>query len=184
MTGPGPTGWDSGKSEAKRLEWARPWDQVLDWQLPHAKWFVGGQLNVSVNCLDRHLRGARRNQAALIWEGEPGDVRVLTYWDLHREVCRAANAMRRLGVSKGDRVAIYLPMIPEAAIAMLACARIGAIHSVVFGGLLGRVAARPDQRRRGGLPDHRRRRLSPWLGGAAEALRRRRGARVAPASAT
>ncbi len=122
------------EDEAKRLEWSRPWETVLEWQLPHAKWFAGGELNVSVNCLDRHLRGARRNQAALIWEGEPGDTRVLTYWDLHREVCRAANALRRLGVQKGDRVAIYLPMIPEAAIAMLACARIGAIHSVVFGG--------------------------------------------------
>jgi acetyl-CoA synthetase len=122
------------QDEAKRLEWAAPWQAVLEWELPHAKWFVGGKLNVSVNCLDRHLVGARRNQAALIWEGEPGDRRVLTYWELHREVCRAANALRRLGVGKGDRVAIYLPMIPEAAIAMLACARIGAIHSVVFGG--------------------------------------------------
>ncbi|MDX2208632.1 MAG: acetate--CoA ligase [Gemmatimonadales bacterium] len=120
--------------EAGRLDWFTPWAMVLEWQPPHAKWFQGGTLNVSVNCLDRHLQGARRNQAALIWEGEPGDRRVLTYWELHREVCRAANALTRLGVSRGDRVAIYLPMIPEAAIAMLACARIGAVHSVVFGG--------------------------------------------------
>jgi len=122
------------ETEARRLDWSTPWRDVLDWQLPHAKWFVGGKLNASVNCLDRHLGGARRNQAALIWEGEPGDSKVLTYWELHREVCRAANALRRLGVGRGDRVAIYLPMIPEAVIAMLACARIGAIHSVVFGG--------------------------------------------------
>jgi acetyl-CoA synthetase len=122
------------EEEAKRLEWFTPWHTVLDWQLPHAKWFVGGTLNVTVNCLDRHVRSSRRNQAALIWEGEPGDRRVLTYWELSREVGRAANALRSLGVKKGERVAIYLPMIPEAAIAMLACARIGAIHSVVFGG--------------------------------------------------
>ena len=119
---------------AAELEWFTPWTNVLEWDLPHAKWFTGGTLNVSVNCLDRHVRGAKRNQAALIWEGEPGDRRVLTYWELYRETCRAANALRKLGVKRGDRVAIYLPMIPEAAIAMLACARIGAVHSVVFGG--------------------------------------------------
>jgi len=119
---------------AEDLAWFQRWDQVLDWQPPHAKWFVGGQLNVAHNCLDRHLHGPRRNKAALIWEGEPGDVRTYTYWDLHREVSQFANALKGLGVEKGDRVAIYLPMIPEAAIAMLACARIGAIHSVVFGG--------------------------------------------------
>ena len=111
-----------------------PGPRVLEWTPPHAKWFVGGKLNVSVNCVDRHLAGPRRNKAALIWEGEPGDRRTLTYWELAREVGRAANALRALGVRKGDRVAIYLPMIPEAAIAMLACARIGAVHSVVFGG--------------------------------------------------
>jgi len=120
--------------QARALEWIRPWDRVLDWNLPHAKWFVGGKLNASANCLDRHLGGPLRNKAAIIWEGEPGDRRVLTYWDLARETRRAANALKRLGVRKGDRVAIYLPMIPEAAIAMLACARIGAIHSVIFGG--------------------------------------------------
>ena len=119
---------------ALRLRWSAPWQRVLDWQPPFAKWFVGGRLNVSENCLDRHLTGARRNKAAIIWEGEPGERRVLTYQALHREVCRCANALRALGVRSGDRVGIYLPMIPEAAIAMLACARIGATHSVVFGG--------------------------------------------------
>jgi acetyl-CoA synthetase len=120
--------------EAQRLEWMQPWTRVLDWQPPHARWFVDGKLNASVNCLDRHLTGPRRNKAALVWEGEPGDRRVLTYWDLAREVSRCANGLKALGVERGDRVAIYLPLIPEAVIAMLACARIGAVHSVVFGG--------------------------------------------------
>src|SRR5215212_6761747 len=120
--------------QAGALEWMAPWKRVLDWKPPHARWFVDGRLNVSANCLDRHLTGARRNKAALVWEGEPGDRRVLTYWDLAREVRRCANALKGLGIRRGDRVAIYLPMIPEAAIAMLACARIGAVHSVVFGG--------------------------------------------------
>ncbi|MBI2762049.1 MAG: acetate--CoA ligase [Chloroflexi bacterium] len=119
---------------AEDLHWFRKWDRVLDWQPPFAKWFVGGTTNVSYNCLDRHLDGSRKNKAAIIWEGEPGDQRVLTYQMLHREVCRFANALKSLGVEAGDRVGIYLPMIPEAAIAMLACARIGAPHSVVFGG--------------------------------------------------
>ena len=120
--------------QAAALEWSVPWSQVLDWQPPHAKWFVNGKLNASVNCLDRHIRTARRNKAALIFEGEPGDQRTLTYWDLYVGVNRFANVLKSLGVRKGDRVAIYLPLIPEAAIAMLACARIGAIHSVIFGG--------------------------------------------------
>jgi acetyl-CoA synthetase len=120
--------------EAERLDWVTPWKAVLEWSPPHAKWFTGGRLNAAVNCVDRHLQSPRRNKAAIIWEGEPGDRRVLTYWELAREVGRCANALRRLGVRRGDRVAIYLPMIPEAAIAMLACARIGAAHSVVFGG--------------------------------------------------
>ena len=119
---------------ARELVWARPWKKVLDWKPPKAKWFVGGKLNASVNCLDRHVSGPRRNKAALIWEGEPGDQRVLTYRELHREVQKFANVMKRLGIAKGDRVTLYLPMIPELPIAMLACARIGAIHSVVFGG--------------------------------------------------
>jgi len=122
------------EAEARRLDWMVPWTKALTWKPPHARWFEGGKLNASANCLDRHLTGPRRNKAAIIWEGEPGDRRVYTYWALAREVGRAANALRRLGVKKGDRVAIYLPMIPEAAIAMLACARIGAPHSVVFGG--------------------------------------------------
>ncbi|HET9985431.1 MAG TPA: acetate--CoA ligase [Longimicrobiales bacterium] len=119
---------------ARELEWFEPWTEVLEWRPPHARWFVGGKLNAAHNCLDRHLAGPRRNKAALIWEGEPGDERVYTYWDLHREVSRFANVLKSLGVKRGDRVAIYLPMVPEAAIAMLACARIGAVHSVVFGG--------------------------------------------------
>ena len=121
-------------TEARELEWMKLWDRVLEWKPPHAEWFTGGKLNVAVNCIDRHIRDARRNKAALVWEGEPGDRRTLTYWDLYCEVNKFANALRELGVEKGDRVAIYLPMIPEAAISMLACARIGAIHSVVFGG--------------------------------------------------
>lgn len=118
----------------KELDWFEKWDTVLDWQPPFAKWFVGGKLNITYNCLDRHLKTWRRNKAALIWEGEPGDSRTLTYAQLHREVCQTANVLKQLGVGKGDRVGIYMPMVPEAAIAMLACARIGAPHTVVFGG--------------------------------------------------
>jgi acetyl-CoA synthetase len=121
-------------SFASELEWFTKWSTVLDWKPPHAKWFVGGTLNASVNCVDRHVRGARRNKAALIWEGEPGDRRTLTYFDLYRQVSQFANVLKSLGVKRGDRVAIYLPLIPELAIAMLACARVGAAHSVVFGG--------------------------------------------------
>jgi acetyl-CoA synthetase len=119
---------------AEELHWFRKWDTVLEWTPPHAKWFVGGKLNISDNCLDRHLAGARRNKAAIIWEGEPGEQRTLTYAQLHAEVCRFANVLKRAGVLTGDRVALYMPLIPELAIAMLACARIGATHSVVFGG--------------------------------------------------
>ena len=119
---------------AAGFHWHKPWSKVREGALPEVKWFLGGQTNLAWNCLDRHLSGPRRNRAALIWEGEPGDSRVLTYFELHREVCRFAQALRDLGVGAGDRVGIYLPMIPEAAIAMLACARIGAVHSVVFGG--------------------------------------------------
>ena len=119
---------------AEKLDWFKKWDKVLEWDPPYAKWFTGGRINVSYNCLDRHLTTSRRNKAALIWEGEPGDWKVYTYWDLHREVCQFANALKGLGVRKGDRVTIYLPMIPELPIAMLACARIGAPHSVIFGG--------------------------------------------------
>ena len=119
---------------AEELDWFQKWERVLEWDPPFAKWFVGGKLNVSYNCIDRHLTAGRRNKAAIIWEGEPGDWKVYTYWDLYREVCRFANGLKSLGVRKGDRVTIYLPMTPELPIAMLACARIGAPHSVVFGG--------------------------------------------------
>ncbi|MEX2151818.1 MAG: acetate--CoA ligase [Gemmatimonadaceae bacterium] len=120
--------------QADELHWFKRWKAICEWKPPHSKWFVGGKLNVSYNCIDRHIDGPRRNKAALIWEGEPGDRRTLTYWDLYVEVRKFANVMKKLGIKRGDRVAIYLPMIPEAAIAMLACTRIGAIHSVVFGG--------------------------------------------------
>ena len=121
-------------AQANELRWFKKWKTVLDWKPPRAKWFIGGKTNVSVNCVDRHIETARRNKAALIWEGEPGDRRTLTYWDLYIEVQKFANVLKSLGVKRGDRVAIYMPLIPETAIAMLACTRIGAIHSVVFGG--------------------------------------------------
>src|SRR5207237_1071274 len=129
-----------GKQAKNELVWFKPWKKVLQWKEPFAKWFAGGQLNVSYNCLDRHLGTPLANKAALIWEGEPaapgkpGEERTLTYKQLHREVCLFANVLKRNGVKKGDRVLIYLPMVPEAAVAMLASARIGAVHSVVFGG--------------------------------------------------
>lgn len=119
---------------AKQLVWFKSWEKVLEWTPPFAKWFLGGKLNACYNCLDRHLTTATKNKAALLWEGEPGDQRTLTYWELHREVCKFANCLKDLDVKKGDRVAIYMPLIPEAIIAMLACARIGAIHTVIFGG--------------------------------------------------
>ncbi|HXW85570.1 MAG TPA: acetate--CoA ligase, partial [Candidatus Binataceae bacterium] len=126
---------------ARNLDWFTTFGRVLEWNFPFAKWFLGGQLNASYNCIDRHLAGPRRNKAALIWEGEPGDSRVLTYQMLGDEVGRCANALQKLGVVAGDRVAIYMPLVPEAAIAMLACARIGAIHSVVFGGFSAEALA-------------------------------------------
>ena len=126
---------------ARGLYWFKPFGKTLEWNFPHAKWFVGGTINAAYNCLDRHLDGPRRNKAALIWEGEPGDSRVLTYQMLADEVGRCANALKSLGVKDGDRVAIYMPLVPEAAIAMLACARIGAIHSVVFGGFSSEALA-------------------------------------------
>jgi acetyl-CoA synthetase len=131
----------------EELVWFKRWTKTLKWEEPYAKWFVGGQLNVSHNCLDRHLGTARANKAALIWEGEPaapgkpGEERTLTYKQLHHEVCRFANVLKRNGINPGDRVLIYLPMVPEAAIAMLACARIGAVHSVVFGGFSAQSVA-------------------------------------------
>jgi len=135
------------KQAKNELVWFKPWKKVLQWKEPFAKWFVGGQINVSYNCLDRHLGTPTANKAALIWEGEPaapgkpGEDRTLTYKQLHREVCLFANVLKRNGVKKGDRVLIYLPMVPEAAISMLACSRIGAVHSVVFGGFSAQSVA-------------------------------------------
>src|ERR1700757_1485019 len=142
------------KQAKNELVWFKPWTKVLQWKAPFAKWFVGGKLNVSHNCLDRHLGTPTANKAAIIWEGEPagagipGEERTLTYKQLHREVCKFANVLKRNGLKKGDRVIIYLPMVPEAAIAMLACARIGAVHSVVFGGFAApELAKRIDDAR-------------------------------------
>ena len=126
---------------AANLDWFKKWDTVLDGAMPNTKWFVGGKLNLSYNCLDRHLLGPNKNKAAIIWEGEPGDTRVLRYQDLHREVCKFANVLKKLGVQTGDRVTLYMPMIPELAIAMLACTRIGAIHSIIFGGFSAEAVA-------------------------------------------
>src|ERR1700676_120690 len=119
---------------ATELHWFKPWGRVLDWNLPFAQWFVGGELNLSYNCLDRHVATWRKNKAAILWEGEPGDSRALTYQQLLHEVSKCANVLKSLGVKKGDRVAIYMGMVPELPIALLACARIGAPHTVVFGG--------------------------------------------------
>src|SRR2546427_11289206 len=122
--------------QAERITWFKKWDKVSKWDFNTAKieWFTGGKLNASVNCLDRHLAGPRRNKAALVWEGEPGERRVLTYHDMWREVSRFANVLKGLGVKRGDRVTIYMPMIPDLPIPMLARARVGAVHSVIFGG--------------------------------------------------
>ena len=119
---------------AKKLDWFSPYTQALEWNLPDAKWFLGGKLNACYNCVDRHATGPRANKTAILWEGEPGDVRRITYSELKDEVSKLANALKELGIKKGDRVCIYMPMVPELATAMLACARIGAVHSVVFGG--------------------------------------------------
>jgi acetyl-CoA synthetase len=126
---------------AQDLHWFQPWKKVLEWNLPLAQWFVGGKLNLSYNCVDRHALAARRNKTALIWEGEPGEIRRLTYAELHAEVQRFANALKALGIKKGDRVAVYMGMTPELAIALLACARIGAVHSVIFGGFAANAIA-------------------------------------------
>src|SRR5580765_5279813 len=137
--------WD--KQAKNELVWFKPWKRVLQWNEPFAKWFIGGQLNVSFNCLDQWLGTAHANKAALIWEGEPagpgrpGEERTLTYKQLHHEVCLFANALKRNGIKAGDRIIICLPMVPEAAVAMLACTRIGAVHSVVFGGFSAQSVA-------------------------------------------
>src|SRR5207244_7337391 len=120
--------------QAKTLQWRKPFSKVLEWEVPYAKWFGGGELNISENCLDRHVKAGKGTKVAYHWEGEPGDTRTITYQDLLDETQRAANALKALGVKKGDRVAIYMPMIPELPVAMLACARIGAPFTVVFGG--------------------------------------------------
>jgi acetyl-CoA synthetase len=121
-------------SAAENLHWFVKWDTTLKWEEPHAEWFVGGKINAAYNCVDRHLETFRKNKAAIIWEGEPGETRTLTYQQLHRQVCKFANVLKKSGVKTGDRVAIYMPLVPELAIAMLACARIGATHTVIFGG--------------------------------------------------
>jgi len=141
--------WERAKNDpegfwgeyAQELHWFKPYEKVLEWNEPFATWFKNGQTNISYNCLDAHLTTWRRNKVAYIWEGEPGDVRVLTYEMLHREVCKFANVLKSLGIKQGDRVSIYMPMVPELPIAMLACARIGAIHSVVFGGFAAEALA-------------------------------------------
>src|SRR5437016_9489402 len=119
---------------AEELHWFKKWDKVLEWKTPWAKWFVGGQLNLSYNCLDRHVQTWRKNKAAIIWESEPGEIRTLTYQQLYREVQKFANVLKERGIKKGNRIAIYMGMTPELPIALLACARIGAPHTVVFGG--------------------------------------------------
>ena len=121
-------------AQAKNLVWSKEWDRVLDWEPPFAKWFTGGKLNASVNCLDRHIKTDKKNKAAIIWEGEKGETRTLSYFQLYKQVNRFASVLKNLGVGKGDRITIYMPMVPELPIAMLGCARIGAIHSVVFSG--------------------------------------------------
>jgi acetyl-CoA synthetase len=122
------------EKQALQLEWFKKWDKVLEWNYPYAKWFVNAKVNITYNCLDRQVANHRRNKVALIWRGEEGEERIFTYKKLYHEVCRFANGLKKLGVVKGDRVCIYMPLVPEQVIVMLACARIGAVHSVVFGG--------------------------------------------------
>src|SRR4030095_3668103 len=119
---------------ASELHWFKKWKKVLKWKLPHSEWFTGGKINLSYNCLDRYVTSWRRNKAAIIWEGENGETATWTYQELHRQVCKFANVLKKMGIKKGDRVCIYMPMIPEIAVAMLACTRIGAVHSIIFGG--------------------------------------------------
>jgi acetyl-CoA synthetase len=170
--------------QAQQLTWTRPWDTVMEWNAPWVTWFAGGQLNASANCLDRHVEAGGGDKVAFYWEGEPGDTRVLTYRDLLDEVSKLANALRSLGVGKGDRVNIYLGMVPELPIAMLACARIGAPHSVGVRRVQRRGPPGPDQRRRGEGLDHGRRRVAPRHGRPAQGQRRRRPSRSVRASST
>ena len=129
------------KQATNLLHWHKPFTRVLDWKIPHAEWFADGEVNVSYNCLDRHVENGLADKTAILWEGEPGDVRKLSYAELLEEVCKCANGLKSLGVNQGDRVTLYMPMIPELAIATLACARIGATHSVVFGGFSAEALA-------------------------------------------
>jgi hypothetical protein len=160
------------------LTWDTDFHTTLEWELPFAKWFVGGELNVAYNCLDRHVEAGRGDKVAFHWEGEPGDTRTITYADLLARCSASPTCCKGLGVEQGDRVCIYMPMIPELVVAMLACARIGAAHSVVFGGFsptrssTGSTTPRPRRR------DHRRRRLPPGRAVAAQAQRRRRARRL------
>jgi acetyl-CoA synthetase len=132
---------DFWAEEARKLDWFRTWDKVLEWDVPFSRWFVGGELNASYICVDRHIKNGKRNKVAIYWEGEPGDTRVLSYATLYREVNRCASVLKNLGVTKGDKVALYLPMIPELPIFMLACSRIGAIFSAVFSGFTAQSLA-------------------------------------------
>ena len=152
-----------GSLAKEELHWFEPFEQILDWQPPLAKWFVGGKTNVSHNCLDVHLDTDKRDKTAILWEGEPGDTRSLTYAELHREVCKFANVLRQRGIQPGDVVSIYMPMVPELAIAMLACARVGAVHSVIFGGFSSEAIA---DRNNDASPPKCRSRLMPAGEGA------------------
>ncbi len=149
------------RQASELVHWDTEWHTTLDWQLPYAKWFDGGTLNVSYNCLDRHVLAGNGDRVAFHWEGEPGDKRTITYQDLLDEVSQFANVLKGLGVEKGDRVMIYMPMIPEAAVAMLACARIGAPHSVVFGGFSSQSLADRIDDAEAKVHHHRRWWLSP-----------------------
>ncbi|HXF42677.1 MAG TPA: AMP-binding protein, partial [Pyrinomonadaceae bacterium] len=122
------------EDRARELDWFSGWEKALEWNPPFAKWFVGGKINASYNCLDRHLKSGKGDKTAIIWEGEPGEVRKLSYREVYEEVCRLSNALKKIGVEKGDRIAMYMPLVPELAISMLAAARIGATHTVIFGG--------------------------------------------------
>ena len=160
------------------LDWSEEWHTICEWDLPFSRWFVGGKLNVAYNCVDRHVAAGKGDKVAIFWEGEPGDRRVITYGDLLDRGPALGDALKGLGVEQGDRVAIYMPMIPEAVVAMLACARIGAIHTVVFGGFSAEALRGSDQRRPGQGADHGRWRLPPRRSAADEARCGLRPARV------
>ncbi len=150
--------WDQ---QARKLDWYKTWDHVLEWREPYARWFVGGRLNACYQCVDRHVHTWRRSKVAIYWEGENGETRVLSYSTLFRKVNRFARTLLNLGIRAGDRVALYLPMIPELPVAMLACARIGAVHTVIFSGFSAQAIREQDRRHPGQTDCHRRRRPSP-----------------------